>query len=97
MELTEYWLAKATKGLHECAIPEHMHGAVLRYLTDGIEPGDFLSAVLGNDLKGAVFGADYLNKAALCNWAEFVTWHMPSDSQGSRDKQSNWKGTNHEQ
>jgi len=27
-------------------IPEHMHGAVERYLKDGIEPGDFLLAVL---------------------------------------------------
>ena len=48
-------------------IPDHMHGAVIRYVEDGIEPGGFLEAVLCNDLKGAVMRADAINKARLFN------------------------------
>ena len=71
-------------------IPPHMHGGILRYLFDGIEPGSFLTAVFENDLKGAVVQADAINAAALVNYGKFLIWHMPMSSVGSREAVQKW-------
>ena len=42
-------------------IPEHTKGALDRYVDHGLEPGGFLTAVLTNDLFGAVARADSEN------------------------------------
>lgn len=75
-------------------IPEHMHQAVWYWLWDGIEPGDFLSAVISNDLRGAVLYADHYNTVAIPNWVRFFSSSMPSDSWGSKEKMSRWRGWN---
>jgi len=41
--------------------------------------GDFLTAVVNNDLINAVFTADDVNKKALKLYAWFLTWKLPAD------------------
>jgi len=71
-------------------VPSHMHDAVLNYVLHRLEPGDFLFAVLTNDLKNAVAHADHLNKAAIVQWAEFCLWYLPSVCWGSRERVEHW-------
>ena len=41
--------------------------------------GSFLSAVVKNDLIGAIFQADDINSKALKLYAYFLTWNLPAD------------------
>ena len=41
--------------------------------------GSFLTAIVNNDLMGAVFQADEINLRALKLYAWFLTWNLPSD------------------
>lgn len=61
-------------------IPSHMHGAVRRYFFDGIAPGSFLTAVLSNDLMGALGKADDDNRNALPGYGAFLYNYVPADS-----------------
>lgn len=71
-------------------IPEHMHGALKRYIDDGILPGGFLSAVLQNNLKEAVGRADHLNMDKLPDYIRFLYNFAPSPCWGSEEKVSAW-------
>jgi hypothetical protein len=68
----------------EYGIPERMRGAIVRYVEKRIPPGDFLSAVINNDLREACGRADAENKALLpayvmwfYNWAPSNCWGYP--------------------
>jgi hypothetical protein len=63
-------------------IPERMHGGIERYVFDGIMPGSFLSAVLANDLVGAVGAGDHENTSLLFSYAMFLYNEMPSRASG---------------
>ena len=41
--------------------------------------GGFLTAIVKNDLMGAVFQADGINIRALKLYAYFLTWNLPTD------------------
>jgi len=41
--------------------------------------GDFLTAIIRNDLIGACFHADNINIKALKLYAWFLTWNLPAD------------------
>ena len=69
---------------------DHMKGAVERYLRHGISGGDFLTAVLANDLKGAAGRADSTNAELLREWAAWLYNDCPIDAQGSYDKVEAW-------
>lgn len=71
-------------------LPEHMHGAVERYLFHRIEPGSFLCAVLENNLKEAVARADSINRAALSDIVIFITNGLPSVCHGNPTKVAAW-------
>ena len=43
-----------TYKFREFYIPDRMMGGIQRYINDHIRPGDFLSAIIQNDLKEAV-------------------------------------------
>lgn len=47
------------------AIPQHMQDSIMNYVLRRKKPGDFLTAVLCNDLRGAVFQADATNLPLL--------------------------------
>ena len=66
--------------MHEYGIPERMHGGIIRYYEAGIPPGDFLTAVIDNDLKEAVNRADATNILAL---KPYVVWFFNQAPYGS--------------
>ncbi len=71
-------------------LPEHMRGAMQRYIERGIPPGSFLEAVLCNDLMGAHGKADEENRAALHDYAVYLYSFAPSGCHGSPSKVSDW-------
>lgn len=71
-------------------IPEHTQGALLRYLENRFQPGGFLTAVLSNDLVGAVARADSINIKHLKEIVQFVYSEMPSESWGSESRVAAW-------
>lgn len=78
------------KALHDLNIPLHMHGAIKRYIDDGLYPGGFLSAVLENDLKGAVAQADHLNLKALPDYVKWLYNYAPMGCWGYKGVVSDW-------
>lgn len=71
-------------------LPPYMQGGMKRYLENGIRPGDFISAVLQNDLVEAYRRADKINIAYMHNWVKFIYNHVPMRAQGSKEKFENW-------
>lgn len=72
-------------------IPEHMHGAVYRYVMHGAQPGDFLCAILDNDFMEAAGRADDDNLRALAGWAKFLYNFMPGGSFRSAERRLEWQ------
>lgn len=74
----------------EFYIPERMREAMLAYTQEGREPGDFLKAVICNDLKESCHRADEEN---LRNLPAFVYWFYqwaPAVCWGSEDRMNSW-------
>jgi len=71
-------------------VPGHLQGSLQRYVEYGIHPGDFLLAVLCNDLFGALNRADYKSIAGLQGLCTWIYNHVPSQCYGSRDKVVDW-------
>lgn len=71
-------------------IPRHMQGAVKRYFEDGIPPGNFLTAVLCNDLREACGRADDENRHRLFEYIQFLYMYAPAGSWGSPDNFQRW-------
>jgi len=74
-------------------IPDHMFGAVKRYIMQGIQPGSFLTAVICNDLREAFARADEENAAAMHGWIKFFYNYTPSGCWGSPDAYRSWIGS----
>ena len=71
-------------------LPEHMRGGARRYVEQGIRPGDFLNAVLCNDLKAAFSRADDINTTAMRDWVMWMYNDVPSPCQGSPEAVKAW-------
>jgi hypothetical protein len=61
-----------------------------RYLTAGILPGDFLRAVLENDLRMAILRADPVNRGRLPELVEWLWHHAPAAAWGSPEAVQAW-------
>ena len=59
-----------------------MHGGIIRYYERGIPPGDFLCAVINNDLREACGRADDVNKNRLFNYMMWFYNNAPMGSWG---------------
>jgi len=71
-------------------IPERMMGVILRYVEHGIEPGDFLTAIITNNLSEAVMRADDEN---INNLPAYVAWfynEAPAGCWGSCERMKTW-------
>lgn len=73
-----------------CGLPEPMWGGMQRYLSHGVEPGIFLTAVISNDLKESVRRADEENKRLLAAYVTFLYNYVPSIAWGSPEKYEQW-------
>jgi hypothetical protein len=60
------------------AIPELMRGGIQRYVEHGVQPGQFLSAVLCNDLRGAISRADSTNINILHLYVQWFDRYFPA-------------------
>lgn len=88
---------KAVERMHSdfiCfGLPQGMWGGIKRYLTHGIGPGHFLTAVLENDLAEAIARADEENMNLLPQYVKFFyncvpggAWHSKANVKAWREK-----------
>jgi hypothetical protein len=71
-------------------IPDHMMGAIQRYIEHGIHPGDFLRAVISNDLREAVGRADDENRRNLPAYVAYFYNEAPTGCWGSSSNYQSW-------
>lgn len=72
------------------AIPARMLPSLQRYIEHGILPGEFLQAVLRNDLREAVGRADDENKPLLPVYIAWLYSDAPAGCSGSSAKVDAW-------
>lgn len=68
----------------------HLEDGVKRYIERGIPPGDFLTAVICNDLFGAMGRADLNSRAALFDICFWFYNYAPSGCFGSSTAMDRW-------
>lgn len=71
-------------------LPEHMRDGMRLYIERGVPPGSFLTAVLSNDLMGALGKADDTNLHALPAYGRFLYNEAPSPCFGSPEHVRDW-------
>jgi len=71
-------------------IPEHTRDGLRRWVFEGVPPGGFLTAMLTNDLQGAVGKADLENIKAIPQIAMFLYNRTPAQCFGTREKMDAW-------
>jgi len=88
MTLSERSIEKMT----EYGIPEYMQGGLIRYFNSRIPPGDFLTAVLSNDLMEAYARADERNTHAMKAYTMWLYNCPPGrpNGWGSREAVDKW-------
>lgn len=74
-------------------VPEHMRDGLALWVLYGIPPGDFLTALLANDLAGAVGRADTINQYRIKDIITWVYSYAPSNCWGSYEKLAKWTGS----
>lgn len=71
-------------------VPDHNLPGLARWLSCGIRPGSFLTALLSNDLRGCMQNGDDENLGKLHELWQFLYMQIPSDAWGSRERMSAW-------
>ena len=71
-------------------VPEHCIGGLVAYIVQGRPVGDFLTALLSNDLMGALRRADDVNMYALHAYGRFLHNAAPYSCYGSADAVAKW-------
>ena len=89
-ELQKHIEDSLNKGLRDTSIPDYMHPAITDYVLRHRKPGDFLTAVLSNDLFKAVGQADNDNLVALHDWVILIYNFTPSNCWGSPERVKEW-------
>jgi len=83
--IEEYAVEMESRGL-----PDYMVPAVYNYLENRKMPGGFLSAVIQNDLHGAISQADDQNRMAIRAWVKLLYNEFPGNAWGSTAKFNQW-------
>lgn len=71
-------------------IPERMMPGIKRYVEQGIRPGDFLVAIIQNNLKVAVGMADDENLRNIPAYVSYFHNECPMACWGSPEKMKQW-------
>ena len=71
-------------------IPAHCRAGMKRYIEQGVIPGDFLQAVVENDLVHSFGLADNVNMTHLKDYANFLYNEAPFQSWGSKEIMHAW-------
>lgn len=74
-------------------IPQKTVRALMRWQDEGVMPGDFLQAVLANDLLDAACRADDESLPALKAICLWVHWELPPQAHGTREALKAWAAT----
>lgn len=90
--LDEY-RARLVNGLQSCGVPRHMWDSTVEYILQGRPVGDFLAALLSNDLMAAARKADLMNLPRLPDWAVFLDSCAPVACFGSAAAFKEWLRT----
>ncbi len=72
-------------------IPDHMWDGMREWIENGVPQGDFLMAVLSNDLKEACGRADNINQRRLFQYCQFLYNAAPSACWGSPEQVAWWR------
>lgn len=72
-------------------VPEHLRDGLRRFIGYGCPVGDFLSAVLDNDLRGACSKADHINRYRLFDVVHFLYNHAPDGCWGNPARRLQWQ------
>lgn len=73
-------------------VPEHLRGGLLRWMVDGIRPGDFLCAILRNDLHDAERRADPTSRLAMTAIHDWLYNFAPCNCWRSVTNFARWRG-----
>lgn len=73
-------------------LPEHMQEGAREYVELGREPGDFLRAVLCDQLVPACQRADMVNRASMGIWIDWLLGEPPMNCWGSPARVAAWIG-----
>lgn len=71
-------------------LPEHMRDAMQLYIEKGLRPGGFLTALLSNDLMGALKRADEVNSNSFRLYGMFLYNEAPLWCYGSPARVEAW-------
>lgn len=72
------------------SVPPDSWGGIHRYISAGILPGDFLTAIISNDLKESYARADDVNVHYIRNYVMFFYQYAPTPCWGSRANVKAW-------
>jgi len=73
------------------SLPEHIQGGMERYIEQGIAPGDFLQAVIKNQLVDSFALADETNIRSMFDIASFMYNQAPLACRGSLEAMKAWQ------
>jgi hypothetical protein len=71
-------------------VPAHCRDGLQLYIERGVPTGDFLKAILTNNLVEAYKLADDINFGRIADYAKFLYWECPSLAWGSEEKVATW-------
>ena len=74
-------------------LPERLQPGMRRYVEDGGDVGNFLTAVLSNDLRNTLRHADATNLKLLTEIVGWLHWEVPDYCWGSVEAVKTWKKT----
>lgn len=72
-------------------LPANLRGGVERWIEKGVMPGDFLTAVIHNDLFEAFSRADIHSRMAMFDIIVWFYNHAPRSCYGSKEEVQQWK------
>ncbi|MCK9435013.1 MAG: hypothetical protein M0R32_09400 [Candidatus Cloacimonetes bacterium] len=75
---------------HYGKIPPHMLEDLNRYATDHVLSGNFLYALLSNDLSKSFSYADSETMNAMYDYVQYVFNYLPLQCWGSKEKVDDW-------
>ena len=93
----EFYRFQGPSSFGDYYIPKRMEPSILAYVNDGRLPGDFLTAVLCNDLEEACKRADGENLRNLPAFVAYFHNEIPGNIWGSREKVTRYVEAKHKE
>jgi hypothetical protein len=76
---------------HIDMVPEHCRDGLLGYIEHGHPVGDFLTALLSNNLKETFACADDVNAQHVRDYVDFLYNYAPAQCWGSKEAVEAWQ------